>query len=135
MSAQRRQVAVLALTLTAGLLSGCSSAPPRPQTTAGAYLAAWASQDGAGMRQLASHPPADFTPVNQAAFSNLSVRQASFSAGAMQTNASAASTPITERLTLAGLGTITIRSALHLVLQQAKWRGQSIPAPIAPPPR
>ena len=132
MSAQRRHVAVLALTLSAGLLSGCSSAPPRPQTTANAYLAAWAGQDWAAMRQLASHPPADFTPVNQAAFSNLSVRQASFSAGAMQTNGSAASAPITERLTLAGLGTITLKSALHLVLQQGKWLVQWSPATIAP---
>ena len=103
-----------------------------PQTTANAYLAAWAKQDWAAMRQLTRYPPADFTSVNQAAFSNLTVRQASFAAGTMQTKGSAASAPVTERLTLAGLGTITIKSALHLVLVQGKWLVKWSPATIAP---
>jgi cell division protein FtsI/penicillin-binding protein 2 len=132
MSAQRRHLAVLALTLTAGLVTGCSSSPPMPQPTANAYLAAWARQDWAAMRQLTSDPPADFTSVNQAAFRNLTVRQAGFAAGPMQTNNSAASAPITERLTLAGLGTITIKSTLHLVLAQSKWLVKWSPATIAP---
>ncbi len=132
MSAQRRHLAVLALTLTAGLLSGCSSSQPLPQTTANAYLAAWAKQDWAAMRQLTSAPPADFTPVNQAAFTNLAVRQAAFTAGTMQKGNATASAPITERLTLAGLGTITIKSALHLVLAQGKWLVKWSPATIAP---
>ena len=132
MSAQRRHLAVLALTLTAGLVTGCSSSPPMPQTTANAYLAAWARQDWAAMRQLTSDPPAEFTSVNQAAFRNLTVRQASFAAGRMHTNNSAASAPVTERLTLAGLGTITISSALQLVLVQGKWLVKWSPATIAP---
>ena len=92
-----------------------------PQTTATAYLTAWARQDWAAMRQLTSDPPADFTSVNRAAFSNLTVRRASFAAGPMHTNNSAASAPVTERLTLSGLGTVTLSSALHLVLVQGKW--------------
>ncbi len=103
-----------------------------PQPTANAYLAAWARQDWAAMRQLTSDPPADFTSVNQAAFRNLTVRQASLVAGPMHTNNSAASAPVTERLTLAGLGTVTISSALHLVLAQNKWLVKWSPATITP---
>ena len=61
------------------------------------------------LRQLTDDPPADFTSVNQAAFTDLSVRQASIAAGTMSTAGSAAHEPITERLTLAGLGAITLR--------------------------
>ncbi|MGH3195362.1 MAG: hypothetical protein ACRDNT_05400 [Streptosporangiaceae bacterium] len=66
MSAQRRYLpyAGLATMFCGALLSGCSSSPPMPQTTASAYLAAWAKQDWAAMRQLTSDPPADFTSVN-----------------------------------------------------------------------
>ena len=133
MSVQRRYLpSALAATVLCGtLLSGCSS-PPMPQTTANAYLTAWARQDWAAMRQLTSDPPADFTSVNRAAFSNLTVRQASFAAGPMHTNNSAASAPVTERLTLAGLGTVTLSSALHLVLVQGKWLVKWSPATIAP---
>src|SRR5580704_10079000 len=133
MSVQRRYLpSALAATVLCGtVLSGCSSAPV-PQTTANAYLTAWARQDWAAMRQLTSDPPADFTSVNQAAFSHLTVRQASFTAGPMHTDNSAASAPVTERLTLAGLGTITLKSALHLVLVQGKWLVKWSPATITP---
>ena len=89
MSAQRRYLtcATAAAMLGGALLSGCSSATPLPQTTANAYLAAWARQDWASMRQLTSDPPTDFTVVNQAAFRNLTVRQASFAAGSAITAA------------------------------------------------
>jgi hypothetical protein len=134
MSAQRRYLtsALAAALLGAALLSGCSSSPPLPQPTANAYLAAWARQDWAAMRRLTSDPPADFTAVNQAAFRDLAVRQASFTTGPMHTNNSAASAPVTERLTLAGLGTITLKSTLHLVLAQNKWLVKWSPATIAP---
>jgi len=132
MRAPRRYALTAVVVLAGALLGGCSSAPPQPQTTADAYLAAWARQDWAAMRRLASHPPADFTAVNQAAFRNLTVRQASFTAGTTRTSNSTASTPITERLTLAGLGAITISSSLHLVLTQGKWLVKWSPATIAP---
>jgi hypothetical protein len=130
---KRRYLAFVGMAAMAcgALVSGCSSSP-QPQTTASAYLAAWAKQDWAAMRQLTSDPPADFTSVNQAAFSQLTVRQASFTAGPMHTNNSAASAPVTERLTLAGLGTITLKSALHLVLAQGKWLVKWSPATITP---
>ena len=45
------------LVLLGGLLTACSSGPV-PQTTASAYLSAWARQDWTAMRQLADNPPA-----------------------------------------------------------------------------
>ncbi len=119
--------------LVTGLLSACSSSAPQPGTTASAYLAAWSRQDWAAMRQLTSDPPADFTAVNQAAFTDLSVRTASFTAGTFKTTGKTAAGPITERLTLAGLGTVTIRSQLHLVQVQGHWLVSWSPATIAPP--
>src|ERR1017187_9430735 len=115
MSPPRRYLppAVLAITLIVAPLSACSSSP-KPQPTASAYLADWGRQDWTAMRALTDGPPADFTSVNQAAFSTLSVRQASITAGTMATNGTAASEPITERLTLTGLGAITFSSTLHL---------------------
>ena len=78
------------------------------------------------MQKLTSRPPADFTAVNQAAFRDLTVRQASFTAGAMHAGQEAASAPVTERLALAGLGTITIRSVLHLVLVTGHVAGELV---------
>ncbi len=124
----------VAAVLVTGLLSACSSSP-QPQTTASAYLSAWAARNWGAMRQLTSDPPADFTAVNEAAFTDLSVRQASFTAGTMNTTGSTAAEPITERLTLSGLGTITIKSELHLVQVQGRWLVRWSPATIAPPLR
>ena len=121
----------LAAMLVTGLLSACSSSP-QPQTTASAYYAAWAKQDWAAMRQLASQPPADFTAVNQAAFTTLGVHQASFSPGTTVTSGSTATEPFTERLALTGVGTITIKSTLHLVQVQGHWLVNWSPATIAP---
>src|SRR5690348_17784423 len=99
----------LAVMLVTGLLNACSSSP-QPQTTASAYFAAWARQDWAAMQQLVSQPPADFTAVNQAAFSDLGVHQASFTPGTTTTSGSSATEPFTERLALSGVGSIAISS-------------------------
>jgi cell division protein FtsI/penicillin-binding protein 2 len=134
MSAPRRYLpaAALAMALIVAPLSACGGSPPKPQTTASAYLADWAQQDWAAMRPLTDDPPADFTSVNQAAFTDLSVRQDSITAGTMSTAGSAAHEPITERLTLAGLGAITLRSVLHLAQVNGKWLVKWSPATITP---
>jgi cell division protein FtsI/penicillin-binding protein 2 len=121
----------LAATLVTGLLNACSSAP-QPQTTASAYFAAWAKQDWAGMQRLVWRPPADFTAVNQAAFSDLGVHQAGFTPGTVVTSGSAATEPFTERLALSGVGSITINSTLHLTQVQGHWLVSWTPATIAP---
>jgi cell division protein FtsI/penicillin-binding protein 2 len=121
----------VAAMLVSGLLNACSSAP-QPQTTASAYFAAWAKQDWAAMQQLVSKPPADFTAVNKAAFTNLGVHQATFTPGTTTTNGSKATEPFTQRLALTGVGTITIKSTLNLVLSQGHWLVTWSPATIAP---
>jgi cell division protein FtsI/penicillin-binding protein 2 len=113
----------LAAMLVTGLLSACSSSP-QPQTAASAYFAA--------MQQLVSQPPADFTAVNQAAFTDLGVHQASFTPGQATTDGLTAAEPFTERLVVSGVGTITIRSTLHLALAQGHWLVNWSPATIAP---
>ena len=121
-----------ALVLLGGLLAACSSGPT-PQATASAYLSAWARQDWTAMRQLADNPPASFVAVNTAAFSNLSVSKATFTAGTMKTTGSTAQEPVTERLHLTGLGTVTITPTLRLVQRSGQWRVAWTPATIAPP--
>ena len=121
----------VAAMLVSGLLNACSSAP-QPQTTASAYFAAWAKQDWPAMQQLVWKPPADFTTVNKAAFTNLGVHQATFAPGTTVTSGSKATEPFTQRLALTGLGTITIRSTLNLVLSQGHWLVTWSPATIAP---
>jgi cell division protein FtsI/penicillin-binding protein 2 len=123
-------IAMAAMLLT-GLVSACSSSP-QPATAASAYFAAWARQDWSAMQQLVSQPPADFTAVNQAAFTDLGVHQASFIPGTATTSGSTAAEPFTERLGLPGLGTVTIRSTLHLVQVQGHWLVKWSPATIAP---
>ncbi len=134
---RRRPAAVAAgavgsAALVTGLLSACSSSAPQPQTTASAYLSAWAAQDWTVMRGLVENPPADFTAVNQAAFTHLSVQQATFTAGTLETTGTMAAEPITERLGLEGLGAVTIKSELHLVQAGGRWLVRWSPATIAP---
>ena len=129
--APRAAAAASVVALVAALLGSCSSGPT-PGSTASAYLSDWAGQNWAAMQQLVSGPPADFISVNKAAFSDLSVRQAGFTAGKLIQSGSTASEPFTERLALAGLGTVSISSTLHLVQVQGKWLVQWSPATIAP---
>jgi cell division protein FtsI/penicillin-binding protein 2 len=121
----------LAAMLVTGLVTACSSSP-QPQTTGSAYFAAWAKQDWSAMQQLVSQPPADFTTVNKAAFTNLGVHQAAFTPGTTVTSGSSATEPFTERLALTGAGTITITSTLHLAKVQGHWLVNWSPATIAP---
>ena len=121
----------VAAMLVSGLLNACSSAP-QPQTTASAYFAAWTRQDWAAMQQLVWKPPADFTAVNKAAFTSLGVHQATFAPGTTVTSGSKATEPFTQRLALTGVGTITIKSTLNLVLSQGHWLVTWSPATIAP---
>src|SRR6516165_10499189 len=123
--------ALSAAVLLTGLLNACSSGP-QPQTTANAYFAAWAKQDWAAMQQLVAQSPADFTAVNQAAFSDLGVHQASFTPGTTTTSGSSATDPFPERLAQSGVGTLTISPTLHLVQVQGHWLVNWSPATIAP---
>jgi cell division protein FtsI/penicillin-binding protein 2 len=115
----------------AALLSACSSGPA-PQDTASAYLADWAKQDWTGMQDLVSSPPADFTAVNKAAFTGLSVQQASFTGGTVTTKNTTAREPVTEKLKLSGLGTVTLTTTLRLKQAGGKWLVNWAPSTITP---
>ena len=115
----------------AALLSACSSGPG-PDGTASAYLSDWSRQDWAGMQQLVSDPPASFTSVNQAAFTGLTVQRASFTAGPVTTKKNTAQEPVTEKLQLKGLSTITLRTTLRLKQAKGKWLVSWAPSTITP---
>jgi cell division protein FtsI/penicillin-binding protein 2 len=115
----------------ATLLSACSSGPG-PDGTASAYLSDWSRQDWAGMQQLVTDPPANFTSVNQAAFTGLTVQRASFTAGPVTTKKNTAQEPVTEKLQLKGLSTITLRTTLRLKQAKGKWLVSWAPSTITP---
>jgi len=113
------------------LLSACSSGPG-PQDTGSAYLSDWSRQDWAGMKGLVTDPPADFTSVNQAAFTGLTVQKASFTGGPVTTKDSTAREPVTEKLQLKGLGSITLKTTLRLKKVSGKWLVSWAPSTITP---
>jgi cell division protein FtsI/penicillin-binding protein 2 len=115
------------------LAAACTSSAPGPQGNAAAFLSAWTKQDWPAMRSLTAAPPADFVTVNAKAFSVLSVKQATFTSGTLKVNGSTASEPVTERLKLAGLGSISVATALHLTQQQdGKWLVNWTPSTMVP---
>ncbi len=118
--------------LAGTLMTACGGAAASPQSTARSYLADWARQDWAAMRTLVAAPPADFSAVNAAALADLGVRRASYSAGALRTSGARAAEPVTARLEVPGIGTIAIRTVLHLMQRSGKWLVDWSPATIAP---
>jgi hypothetical protein len=132
---KRRVLAAGATGILALLAVACGGQASTPPATAGSYLADWSHRDWAGMRAFTASPPADFTAVNQAAFASLNVTAASFGAGPMQTSGDTAQQKVTEHLTLAGLGQVTIGTIIKLVNQNGQWRVHWAPSTIAPPLR
>ena len=84
------------------------------------------------MRLLVASPPADFSAVNAAAIADLHVRQASYLPGKLRTSGAKASEPVLERLDIASVGTIAIKTVLRLVQRSGKWFVAWSPATIAP---
>ena len=115
------------------LTVACTHVQPGPQVNAAAFLNDWAAKDWQGMRKLTDAPPPTFTTANQAAFTQLGVSKASFTAGTMTTTNNTASEPVTEHLTLAGAGPLTIKTSLHLTEnQQGIWLVNWSPSVIDP---
>ncbi len=132
----RRHVrAALALTgpllCTGALVTACSGTPS-PQDVANSYLADWARHDWSGMRALVTRPPADFTAINAAVLSDLTVTKASYLGGQLTQNGTSAHQPVTQHLKIAGIGTATVRSELRLTDTAQGWRVAWSPATIAP---
>ena len=118
--------------LATALLTACSGAPSA-QDVANSYLADWARHDWPAMRALVARPPASFTAVNAAALSDLGVTKASYAGGSLTQNGNSARLRVTQHLQLAGIGTITVRSALRLTSTPGGWRVAWSPAAIASP--
>jgi hypothetical protein len=121
-----------ALLAAGALLTSCSRSGPSAQDVARSYLADWAGRDWPGMRALVASPPADFTAVNAAELADLTAKRASYTAGQLTVNGSIAHEAVSQHLQLAGLGTITITSALRLVQSSGNWLVAWTPATVAP---
>jgi cell division protein FtsI/penicillin-binding protein 2 len=136
MSRRKRTAVTFAICVTIPLLIvGCTRVATGPQVNAAAFLSDWAASNWQGMRALTDAPPADFTAVNKAAFADLGVRHATFTAGTLTTSASGntASEPVTGQLQMTGLGTLTTHTTLHLVQnQQNTWLVSWSPSVIDP---
>jgi len=133
-SPRARAVAVPcgAALLAGTMLSACSNGGSA-QATAHSYLTDWGKQDWPAMRSLVASPPADFTLLNAAAVTDLSLQHASYTAGgALQTNGDEATEPVTEHLKIAGIGTLGIKTELRLVQRSGKWLVDWSPTTVAP---
>ncbi len=128
----RRALALAGPLVGVGALVTACSGAPSPQDVANSYLADWARHDWSGMRALVARPPADFTAVNAAALSDLTVTKASYAGGQLTQSGSSAREPVTQHLKLAGIGTATVRSELRLTDTAQGWRVAWSPATIAP---
>jgi cell division protein FtsI/penicillin-binding protein 2 len=134
MTAARRAatglVATASLLFPAAMLAACSSATS-PQDIAQSYLTDWASKNWPGMRALAASPPADFTAENAAELTDLGARTASYGAGRLTVTGSTAREPVAERIPIAGVGTIAIKTTLRLTDASGRWLVDWSPATIA----
>jgi len=135
MASARRAATGLAATASllfpAAMLAACSSASS-PQDVAQSYLTDWVSKNWPGMRALADSTPADFTAENAAALTDLGARTASYRAGRLTVTGSTAKEPVTERIPIAGVGTIAIKTSLRLTDASGRWLVDWSPATIAP---
>ncbi len=123
---------LLAALLPLGALLAACSGGSSPHDVAQAYLAAWSRRDWTSMRALVASPPADFGSANADALADLGARQASFSAGLLATSGNSASEPVTERITIAGVGTISWKTRLRLTSTSGNWLVDWSPTTIAP---
>jgi cell division protein FtsI/penicillin-binding protein 2 len=128
-------IAAGAAVALAGILLTACGGPGSPQPAARAYLSDWARRDWPAMRRLTAAPPASFAATNAAVLTGLGVRQPSYTAGKLRTTGATAAEPVTERLPVPGVGTITIRTTLRLVQRSGKWLVSWTPATIARPLR
>jgi cell division protein FtsI/penicillin-binding protein 2 len=122
---------VSAVLVCSALLAGCSSGPT-PQGVADSYLAAWAHRDWPAMRALVASPPADFAAVNAAALTDLGAKQARYRPGHLTITGSTAHEPVTEQITLTGIGAVSIKTTLRLSKASGAWRVAWTPETIAP---
>lgn len=117
--------------MPAALLAACSNGPSA-QDVAHSYLTNWTARNWPAMRALVASPPTDFTTFNAAALTDLGASRASYHASNLTVTGSTAREPVIAEFTVAGIGTIPVRTTLHLSDASGTWRVAWSPATIAP---
>ena len=113
------------------LLAGCgSSSAVSPQATVRSFLASWTQRNWEAMSRLVDRPPANFANINATALADLGVSKANYVAGPVNEQGQTATAQITERFHLAGIGSWTVHTTLHLKEQSARWLVEWSPATI-----
>lgn len=130
--AGRVTASALGAVLLGALLGACANSAASPTRSVRSYLSAWARRDWSEMRALTEHPPADFVRVNSAALADLDVSRARYTAGVAAVHGSRATVPVSEALTIARIGTLSLRTRLRLVARDGSWLVDWSPATIAP---
>ncbi len=117
----------------AGLLAGCGTpGAPSPTGTLQEYLSSWSHQDYASMAHLVASPPTDFVSFNRSVASSLGLTAATYHLGAVSTSGSDATAAVQSHLVLGPVGTLRVRSTLHLIDASGSWKVQWSPRSIFP---
>ncbi|HEX3334490.1 MAG TPA: penicillin-binding transpeptidase domain-containing protein, partial [Acidimicrobiales bacterium] len=84
------------------------------------------------MARLVSNPPKDFVSFNRSVASGLGLTAATYRLGAVAPNGSEATAAVRSHLVLGAVGTLGVRSTLHLTDASGSWRVQWSPRSIIP---
>jgi cell division protein FtsI/penicillin-binding protein 2 len=118
--------------MASGLLAACGGGAAGPTSTVSEYLSAWGHQDYRAMERLVTKPPADFVSFNRNVASDLRLTRATYDQGALSTTGSHATAAVTSHLVLGTIGSLTVRSTLHLRDTSGSWRVVWSPRSIIP---
>jgi cell division protein FtsI/penicillin-binding protein 2 len=117
----------------AGLLAGCGgSGASSPTGTVQEYLSAWSQRNYASMAHLVANPPRDFVSFNRSVASGLGLTAATYHLGAVRSSGSDATAAVQSHLVLGPLGTLRVKSTLHLTDASGSWQVQWSPRSIIP---
>jgi cell division protein FtsI/penicillin-binding protein 2 len=124
--------AAAGLVVAAALLAACGGGAPGPDAAVNHYVSAWDRQDYRSMARLVAKPPSDFVSFNRKVAIDLHLTAATHVAGAVSTSGSNATVPITSHLVLGTVGSLTVRSTLHLSDTSGSWKIVWSPRSIIP---
>ncbi len=125
-------VVAVGILAAAGLLAACGGGAPGPDAIVHRYLSAWDHEDYRSMARLVAKPPSDFVSFNRKVASNLHLTAATHDAGAISSNGSNATAPITNHLVLGTIGSLTVHSTLRLSDTSGTWKIVWSPRSIIP---
>jgi cell division protein FtsI/penicillin-binding protein 2 len=116
--------------LVGGTLSGCGAGheagppPSTPARTLDAFVAGWDHRSWPTMAGQVDDPPADFAPYNATVLTDLGATAVAVRPGIITraTTGTTASAPVTERYTVAGVGTVAVGSRVELHRVGSTWK-------------